>query len=195
MVSSNCLAINSKHLRHRFAYIENRPVIEEYSSLADGYAEAEGAREGEVVGLSEYDWLLALHNKVESVRERYTEAERKCPKVCRIPFERIFVDIEGTCQVCCQSWYPVGNLRKQSLAEIWNGERLNSFRERMKKGNYNDCGITCIHNPSPSKPRVALMRKIAFKATRDPLLYLKKARTKRKMQNHFRKLKEERLLS
>ncbi len=60
----------------------------------------------------------------------------------------------------------------------------------MTNSDYRDCGITCIHNPFPTGPRTAQLRKVAFKATRDPWLYLKKAHNKRKRQNNFRKLKE-----
>jgi hypothetical protein len=161
------------------------------AAIADGYRAAEGAREDEVIGLGEYDWLLAMHNKVKPVQERFSKDDHQCDALCQVPFERIFVDYDGICQVCCQSWYPIGDLKKQSVHEVWNGEKMNRFRERLKNGDYRDCGITCSFNPSPVKSRYALMRKVAFKAIRDPQLYLKKAREKRKMKSDFKKIKDE----
>jgi len=159
--------------------------------IAEAYEAAEGAREGQVSGLAEFDWLLAMHNKVKPVRERWTEEDRKKDDVCHVPFERLFVDYDGICQVCCLSWYPVGDLKTQSIQEIWNGEKLNRFRERMKKGDYRDCAITCPYNPSPVTSKYAIARKVAFKVTRDPQLYVKKARTKWKMKSDFRKIRDE----
>jgi len=165
------------------------------AAISEGYHAAEGAADGEVVGLTEFDWLLAMSNKVKPVRERFATEDRKRPAVCQVPLERLFVDFEGTCQVCCLSWYPVGNLKKQSLAEIWNGERLNRFRERMKNGDYRDCGSTCIHNPFPTNLRTAQMRKVAFKVSRDPWLYLKKTHKKWKVRSSLRNPQVENVMS
>ncbi len=170
--------------------VEVEPMLAQ-AAIAEGYAASEGAQNGDVVGLSEYDWLLSIRHRVQPLRERFTVEERKRSTACHVAYERLFVDFEGTCQVCCQSWYPVGSLKKQSLAEIWNGDRMNRFRERLENSDYRDCGLTCIYNQAPASPRTSLMRKVAFKATRDPWLYLKKARAKRKTNGRFRKLRDQ----
>ncbi len=52
-------------------------------------------------------------------------------RVCPEPFSRLAVNFDGQVSVCCVDWSfgtIVGDLRRESLAEVWNGERLRRFR-------------------------------------------------------------------
>jgi radical SAM protein with 4Fe4S-binding SPASM domain len=52
-------------------------------------------------------------------------------KVCPEPFSRLAINFDGQVSVCCVDWSYgtiVGDLRTESLKEIWNGEKLREFR-------------------------------------------------------------------
>jgi pyruvate-formate lyase-activating enzyme len=52
-------------------------------------------------------------------------------QVCPEPFSRLAVNFDGQVSVCCVDWSfgtIVGDLRRESLADVWNGERLRRFR-------------------------------------------------------------------
>jgi MoaA/NifB/PqqE/SkfB family radical SAM enzyme/pimeloyl-ACP methyl ester carboxylesterase len=62
------------------------------------------------------------------------EAARRSEKHrwCLSPWQTVAVAVDGTVTVCdCQPEVPAGNLLRQPLAEVWNGEALVSQRERM----------------------------------------------------------------
>jgi len=63
---------------------------------------------------------------------------------CSRPFEWFEVHggpRRGLVHLCCQSWldYPVGDLRRQSVAEIWNGERAQEVRRSILDGSFRYC--------------------------------------------------------
>ena len=58
-------------------------------------------------------------------------------QVCPEPFSRLAINFDGQVSVCCVDWSYgtiVGDLRKQSLEEIWNGELLREFRLKHLQG-------------------------------------------------------------
>jgi len=51
--------------------------------------------------------------------------------VCPEPFSRLAINFDGQVSVCCVDWSfgtIVGDLREQTLEEVWNGEALRRFR-------------------------------------------------------------------
>ncbi|MHB8875638.1 MAG: radical SAM/SPASM domain-containing protein [Myxococcaceae bacterium] len=55
---------------------------------------------------------------------------------CAMPCQTVCVLWDGTVVACCHDFdgaISYGNLREQSLEEIWHGEKLRRFRERWKK--------------------------------------------------------------
>jgi MoaA/NifB/PqqE/SkfB family radical SAM enzyme len=51
--------------------------------------------------------------------------------VCPFPFYTLAVNFDGTVSICCVDWSLstlVGDLRTESLPDVWNGERLFEFR-------------------------------------------------------------------
>jgi MoaA/NifB/PqqE/SkfB family radical SAM enzyme len=57
--------------------------------------------------------------------------------VCPEPFSRLAVNYDGLVSVCCVDWSfgtIVGDLRVESMTDIWNGERLREFRLAHLRG-------------------------------------------------------------
>lgn len=60
--------------------------------------------------------------------------------VCPFPFYSLIVNPDGLVTVCCSDWQRklvIGDLTKQSLLEVWNGEPLRTFWIDMLSGNRN----------------------------------------------------------
>ncbi len=58
---------------------------------------------------------------------------------CEEPFNRVAVLANGDVVPCCRDWsgsYVYGNLKEQSLQEIWDGHKAESLRQEHVTGNY-----------------------------------------------------------
>ena len=58
---------------------------------------------------------------------------------CAEPFQRVAVLQDGSVVPCCRDWdgkYVYGNLKKESLAEVWAGPRVAALREEMESGHW-----------------------------------------------------------
>jgi len=53
---------------------------------------------------------------------------------CIMPWVHLHVDTQGTVKACCSSGAVFGNVNKESLSEIWNGEKATKFRENTLNG-------------------------------------------------------------
>ena len=57
---------------------------------------------------------------------------------CRYPFENLYIDVDGTAYPCVcrvnQDTF-VGNIKEQTVAEIWNSEKFRAFRTAFVSDN------------------------------------------------------------
>ena len=59
-------------------------------------------------------------------------ARKRCPQ----PWQRLIVAWDGTVFGCCSNWnneYPLGNIKTETLQEIWRGERMQELRKLAAK--------------------------------------------------------------
>lgn len=71
-------------------------------------------------------FLSSVHKK-PSNKARYKS-------FCRIPWEHMVINADGTVVPCCQDFgnlEPMGNLATDSLENIWNGENFQKIREKI----------------------------------------------------------------
>lgn len=64
--------------------------------------------------------------------------------VCAQPFQRMFIMWDGICTPCCPDvarGYETGDATKNSIKEIWHGEKYKKMREAQIGGNYMDIEI------------------------------------------------------
>ena len=67
---------------------------------------------------------------------------------CRSPFEHLEISPSGDVHLCSPGWVKgsVGNLGKQTLKEIWHGEKAKALRASVMNGSYQECLSTmCPH--------------------------------------------------
>ena len=62
-------------------------------------------------------------------------------KYCNKLYTWLEVDMHGRCWMCCPSWlpYPIGNILKDSIEEIWNGKKAQELRKQIFSGEWNYC--------------------------------------------------------
>lgn len=61
--------------------------------------------------------------------------------VCNAPFSSLHLDPRGDVHACCQNvWHQLGNVSRQSLREIWDGEATRELRDRLAQ---HDLGLGC----------------------------------------------------
>jgi MoaA/NifB/PqqE/SkfB family radical SAM enzyme len=62
--------------------------------------------------------------------------------VCPFPFYTLAVNFDGTVSICCVDWSLstlVGDLKTETLPEVWNGERLFEFRcMQLRRNGYSN---------------------------------------------------------
>ena len=71
--------------------------------------------------------IVNLGNNMEIIRE----------KVCFVPWKLMSITWDGLVVPCCMDYdniYVLGDLKHQTLAEIWNSEAFQTFRAEMRTG-------------------------------------------------------------
>jgi radical SAM protein with 4Fe4S-binding SPASM domain len=67
------------------------------------------------------------------------QEERHMRQLCGSPFGSVSVLWDGTVVACCHDYdgrIPLGDLKTETLAEVWAGERYQRFRARWKAGTF-----------------------------------------------------------
>lgn len=62
---------------------------------------------------------------------------KKIKKVCPFLFYSLVIKCSGDVVACCVDWNKgtkIGNVKNESLSEIWNGQRLREFRKMHLEG-------------------------------------------------------------
>ena len=63
-------------------------------------------------------------------------------KYCEKPFKYVYIMPNGNVFLCGWSTKPVGNLLKQTLEEIWNGDTAKEIRESIRDNSFRYCKTT-----------------------------------------------------
>jgi len=97
-------------------------------------------------------WLdeRGLSHNIEEVLKRFEVGENVWAAVpCYIAWLHLRVRLNGTVQACLTCDRDLGNLHRQTLSEIWNGEPMRQLRRELRRnpetsiaGNF-DCSFCC----------------------------------------------------
>ena len=81
----------------------------------------------------DYNSLLPLHIKFEELTndQKYKLIESKV--FCMMPWVHMHAFPDGRAYPCCFAdyWHPVGDLRKNTMLEIWNSDEYKTIRKKM----------------------------------------------------------------
>ncbi len=79
-----------------------------------------------------------------------------CNKFCPEPFERVELHNTGEIFACCPNWndrYYLGNIKDNSVEEVWNSERAIDLRRRILNNDYSLCNKDrCVYLKSGFPP-------------------------------------------
>lgn len=107
--------------------------------------ESAPAKNGDVV-ISDVTTSSVASISADQLPEKMTAHQRKTGfrQKCFAPWERAHIDVHGDVRPCCMGQAGVmGNLKKQSFAEIWNGEKFQELRRTIHTKNPPDYCRTC----------------------------------------------------
>jgi len=82
---------------------------------------------------------LAILNSYNSARDF---SEKAFKSLCYAPHTSLYFSMNGDVRVCCHNWsYPAGNIIRQTIGEIWNGDALKAIRTSLEGGSFaKGCG-------------------------------------------------------
>ncbi|MBN2407414.1 MAG: tetratricopeptide repeat protein [Elusimicrobia bacterium] len=78
--------------------------------------------------------------------------EQKCsPPICLLPWQLMNIDARGIVNsYCFCPEYKIGDANKNTLAEIWNSQKMSALRgEMLEKGHLSICNPSCIDGMIP----------------------------------------------
>jgi len=95
------------------------------------------------------------------------EAKGRMVRDCKLPFENMYIDVDGIVYPCVCRVYPdtfIGDINDTSLLDLWNSERFNTFRNAM----YSDsppkqCQECTFSVLDPNKPESHMTLELAEK--------------------------------
>jgi MoaA/NifB/PqqE/SkfB family radical SAM enzyme len=103
-----------------------------------------------------YDSMKDFTMGATSARTGFMDLAELTPrKVCPFAFFSMAINFNGTVSVCCVDWSyatVVGDVREESLLDIWNGERFFEFRKMHLEGRRREnlaCGTCYTINGLP----------------------------------------------
>lgn len=89
--------------------------------------------------------LVNRAGNVESYEElRYTPQGAQPVRTCELPFYKMYILASGDVVLCCMDWrrqVVLGNVGRQSLREIWNGEAYRRIRRLHIEGRDGEIGL------------------------------------------------------
>jgi len=86
--------------------------------------------------VSQYCDLVTVGRTRNLINDEVVTNYPECPEM----FDKLSIDWDGDVTACCadwNKWMVVGNVKEQSLKEIWEGEKLKSYREMLIKKQHN----------------------------------------------------------
>jgi MoaA/NifB/PqqE/SkfB family radical SAM enzyme len=64
--------------------------------------------------------------------------EKSLDRKCYLPFYKGYIDLTMDLRFCCNDWKykeSLGNLRENTLEELWMSDKMNKYRKELSKGN------------------------------------------------------------
>lgn len=108
---------------------------EDMPAVLEGLKKAEEQAQGKIA----INIIPSLDNRV--IDPFYLDADYPFPSQCNSLWQKLRILPDGTVTPCLH--VVVGNVREQSIAEIWNGPRMANFRKVVAKGLFPACMRCC----------------------------------------------------
>jgi radical SAM protein with 4Fe4S-binding SPASM domain len=90
-----------------------------------------------------YNSRIPIHANLHAMPERHQDLLTTDPHFCMIPWIHMHAFPDGRAYPCCMGEYnmPIGNLKEQTMKQVWNSEGMREMRVNMLKGKPSkECG-------------------------------------------------------
>ncbi|MBN2407703.1 MAG: radical SAM protein [Elusimicrobia bacterium] len=78
-------------------------------------------------------------------RDPESSARTSFADICRFPWETMYIDPSGLVRPHCLCKKHIGDIGRDSLAGLWNGGMMRTYRDNISKGDRSLCHELCIH--------------------------------------------------
>ena len=126
-----------------YSHIMKMPSVEDLEKLSNVLSGIERKRHKVPVSIKP----RLTHDEIIKY---YTDLSFKKLDNCPVAWQTIRVESDGNVIFCPDEWignYKIGNVKKNSIAEIWNGELAQKFRNSLNEdGLFPACSRCCVLN-------------------------------------------------
>ena len=74
--------------------------------------------------------------------------------ICLMPWVHLHIDTSGKVKACCNTSVTYGNVRNQSVKEVWEGEKVNLFRDKLLRGEKDKRCHVCFSKEKAGKSSI-----------------------------------------
>jgi len=143
-----CLILGSASVPKEEDFLEgvNRLLIPDLKKIVDGLiVNKEGIN---IRNLIPFD-IMGVDKKEENNIHIHDEKQNAVTKekgkfFCRVPWKYMFVSAKGIFPECyCDPGQAVGDAEKDSLFEVWNGEKMQKYRKNLINDDRSICAERC----------------------------------------------------
>lgn len=131
------------HDEGAYSHIMKLPEIDDLKKLSEALSNVEKVKHKVPV-------LIKPRLTKKEMIEYYTNLSFKKLKKCPIAWQTLRIESDGNVIFCPDEWissYKIGNIKSQSITEVWNGELANKFRQTLSKdGLFPSCARCCVLN-------------------------------------------------
>jgi radical SAM protein with 4Fe4S-binding SPASM domain len=74
--------------------------------------------------------------------------------ICLMPWIHLYVDTNGNAKACCNASITYGNVNKESIESIWNGDSIKKFRKNLLEGHKDKRCASCFKREAVNKSSI-----------------------------------------
>jgi MoaA/NifB/PqqE/SkfB family radical SAM enzyme len=96
------------------------------------------------VDVNVYNTFLGTQEDRNVGEAKIQSKEGKFEWACTHPCDELVIAADGIAGLCCLDYdlnAPVGDIKNQSIEQVWQGEELQSYRQKMLELNYDDIDV------------------------------------------------------
>jgi tetratricopeptide (TPR) repeat protein len=118
-------------------------------------------RKAEEYGIILHNWLPPItaaqnitHDKVQPKKcaDANCLSMKKKETICYLPWQQMFMTPDHKLKPGCYCNKDIGDIEQNSLKEIWNGEVMQLYRQKLLAADYRDlCDLTCVSGVIPQR--------------------------------------------
>ncbi len=83
--------------------------------------------------------------------------------ICLMPWIHLYVDTSGNAKACCNTSITYGNVNKESIESIWNGESIKKFRKNLLEGKKDKRCAACFKREAVNKSSIRTETLVKYK--------------------------------